>query len=231
MSNPRDNGRAAGGTACAWLGTAQELVTGGLDAARDAEFRAHLQAGCAECDTELELARTLQAEFDAARFVHDASLPEPPPALKQRVLDAVRAAADDGSPPKHDDALQTWRRWSAAEVTREDGLRTQRSDEGPWQSTSRPGVSVRQLSLDAAARQCTMLVRMEPGSSWPPHRHGGAEECFVVAGDLHVGDEVLTAGDFQRAEEGSVHGVQSTEGGCTLLIVSSLDDELLPVGE
>jgi hypothetical protein len=37
----------------------------------------------------------------------------------------------------------------------------------------------------------------------------------------------MRAGDFQRAEAGSVHPVQSTDGGCLLLITSSLDDELL----
>ena len=72
-----------------------------------------------------------------------------------------------------------------------------------------------------------MLVRMAPGASYLPHRHHDTEECFVLDGDLRLHDSVLHTGDYQRAEAGSVHGVQRTEGGCTLLIISSTQDELL----
>jgi anti-sigma factor ChrR (cupin superfamily) len=71
-----------------------------------------------------------------------------------------------------------------------------------------------------------MLVRMDPGSSYPGHLHAGVEECFVLEGELRVGEEVLRRGDYQRADEGSEHGIQWTEKGCLLLIVSSQDDEL-----
>ncbi len=71
-----------------------------------------------------------------------------------------------------------------------------------------------------------MMVRMEPGASYPAHRHGGAEECFVISGDLRTGAVHLRAGDWQRADAGSRHPVQSTDGGCVLLLVSSLDDTL-----
>ena len=74
----------------------------------------------------------------------------------------------------------------------------------------------------------TMLIRMAPGTAYPAHRHGGAEECYVLEGDLHVGDDiVMHAGDYQRAEAGSTHPVQSTRGGCLLLLTSSLRDELV----
>jgi len=72
-----------------------------------------------------------------------------------------------------------------------------------------------------------MMVRMAAGTSWPAHIHAGPEECYVLAGDLRVGELHMHAGDFQRAEAGSRHGVQSTEGGCTLLLVSSLHDTLV----
>ena len=73
----------------------------------------------------------------------------------------------------------------------------------------------------------TMLVRMEAGSSYPQHIHDGPEECYVLQGDLRVGDEVLGRGDYQRAAPGSRHGIQSTENGCLLFIVSSLTDEII----
>jgi anti-sigma factor ChrR (cupin superfamily) len=68
---------------------------------------------------------------------------------------------------------------------------------------------------------------MDRGTSYPPHRHADVEECYVLQGDLRVAGRVLRAGDYQRADRDSVHGVQSTENGCLLLIVSSTDDELL----
>ena len=83
------------------------------------------------------------------------------------------------------------------------------------------------LFVDRERDYVTMLVRMAPGTSYPCHRHGGAEECYVLQGDLHVAGQVLHSGDHQRADDASEHGVQSTEEGCLLLIVSSQHDELL----
>jgi hypothetical protein len=55
--------------------------------------------------------------------------------------------------------------------------------------------------------------------------HAAAEECFVVSGDLHVGDLVMGPGDYQMAPPGSEHGRQWTEGGCLLYISCALSDE------
>jgi anti-sigma factor ChrR (cupin superfamily) len=100
------------------------------------------------------------------------------------------------------------------------------ADDGGWEPTATPGVEARQLFLDTAARRVTMMVRMAAGSSYPAHRHGGAEECFVVSGDLRTGDVHMHAGDWQRADKGSRHPDQTTDGGCVLLLISSLDDTL-----
>ncbi|HVR73044.1 MAG TPA: cupin domain-containing protein [Planctomycetota bacterium] len=102
-----------------------------------------------------------------------------------------------------------------------------RAGEGDWEPTAAPGVSVKPLHVDSARRYVTMLVRMEPGSAYPDHLHAGAEECYVLQGDLRVGDETLRAGDYQHAPAGSEHEIQSTREGCLLLIVSSQDDKLV----
>jgi anti-sigma factor ChrR (cupin superfamily) len=72
-----------------------------------------------------------------------------------------------------------------------------------------------------------MMIRMEAGAKWVPHRHAGPEQCFVLEGDLFDGESTYYAGDFQCAAPGSVHEAQSTVNGCLLLIVSSLNDQLL----
>jgi anti-sigma factor ChrR (cupin superfamily) len=90
-----------------------------------------------------------------------------------------------------------------------------------------PGVRAKRLYVDPQHDTVTMLIRMDPGASYLPHRHAGPEQCFVLEGDLRDGELVVRAGDFQCAAEGTVHGSQQTESGCLLLIVSSLRDELL----
>jgi anti-sigma factor ChrR (cupin superfamily) len=57
--------------------------------------------------------------------------------------------------------------------------------------------------------------------------HGGPEECYVLEGDLRVDDKTMGQGDYQFAPEGCEHSVQSTEGGCLLLISSSLSDRTI----
>jgi anti-sigma factor ChrR (cupin superfamily) len=96
-----------------------------------------------------------------------------------------------------------------------------------WVEAGAPGVRVRPLFVDPIEKMVTMLVHMGPGSSYPPHHHSQAEECYVIAGDLQIGDRVLHAGDYQRAAAGSRHETQSTAAGCLLLIRSSREDEIL----
>lgn len=135
-------------------------------------------------------------------------------------LAAQRRANDD---------VQTWKTWDSVESSDigAPGLSLVAMEHGGFEPTAIPGITTRRLSVDREARRVSMLVRMEPNTAYPAHRHGGSEECYVVSGDLRVGDVRMRAGDFQRAEAGSVHPIQATDGGCLLLITSSLDDELI----
>lgn len=122
-------------------------------------------------------------------------------------------------------AVQVWKNWRAD--AHGDAL-TLAAQAGAFEATDLPGIHVRRLFVDEAADRITMLVRMEPGAAYPAHRHGGAEECYVLAGELEiVGREELAAGDYQRMEMGSLHPIQRTRGGCLLLITSSRHDELV----
>ena len=115
--------------------------------------------------------------------------------------------------------MQTWKAWkeSPAPDASEPAVdRFVRHDEGGFEATGAAGVSVRRLHLDPVRRTATMLVRMEPGSSYPSHRHGGLEECYVLSGDLRHDDRVMRGGDYEVVSEGSKHGRQWTEDGCLL---------------
>lgn len=190
-------------------------------------------------ETLAEVTRTSAEGGDALWRVAEAlpfalELQTPPPEVKTKILDAVRLHEQNAETGRvstnraatpHRPAVQLWKSWSSAPD--EKALTVLRSNDGMWEKTGVEGVEVKQLFVDQARDYVTMLVRMQPGSSYPSHRHGGFEECYVISGDLAVGDTLMTAGDYQRADGGSVHVVQSTRAGCVLFIVSSRHDELL----
>ncbi len=185
--------------------------------------RSHLEAGCDICAAA---ANRVETVFDELLLAAPAV--EPPARLRHRLLAGLEARdqTEEAPQPEHrpdDSPTQIWNRWIASEPK----FYTLPASEHGWQEIDVPGISVRQLHVDELRDQVTMLIRMAAGTSYPAHRHGGDEQCYVLAGDLRVEDEVLGAGDYQFAPEGSLHGVQRTDGGCTLLIVSSRNDQLL----
>jgi anti-sigma factor ChrR (cupin superfamily) len=72
-----------------------------------------------------------------------------------------------------------------------------------------------------------MILRMEAGSRYRSHRHTQVEELFLFSGDLHIEDQVMHAGDYCRADLGSVHDLSYSEGGCVFLLMASPDYQLL----
>ena len=185
------------------------------------------EAHAAVCDLCAEEARShLEALAILGEAAGDAMSTRamPPPSLRQRILEKVRSE-EDSARTAEAETVQVWKSWGA--IGESAGLSIRRAGEGHWEPTAARGVSVKPLHVDSARRYVTMLVRMEPGSAYPDHLHAGAEECYVLQGDLSVGDETLRAGDYQHAPAGSEHEIQSTREGCLLLIVSSQDDKLV----
>lgn len=198
--------------------------------------REHVANGCAIC---LAARARVEHVFDDLLLL---APPVPPsPSLRARVLaiargasradtrEATREAARDPAREATPDATpardpRVWNQWRADALPK---FTTLAAADGDWEPIDFPGIEVRRLFVDEAADSVTMLIRMAAGASYPAHRHAGHEQCLVLAGDLRIEDRVLHAGDFQLAPSGSLHGVQSTENGCTLLIVSSRRDELL----
>jgi len=72
-----------------------------------------------------------------------------------------------------------------------------------------------------------MLVRLAPGTEYPPHRHGGVEELHLLHGELMIGDRKLYPGDYHQAEAGSVDHRVWSETGCTCVLITSYNDALL----
>ncbi|MEK7727034.1 MAG: cupin domain-containing protein [candidate division KSB1 bacterium] len=102
-----------------------------------------------------------------------------------------------------------------------------RAEEGDWIDPGLKGVSYKNLFVDHATGYATLLVRMQPDSWFPSHRHGGYEECYVISGDVCSGELELQTGDYQRMTGGSLHQALYTKNGCLFLIVGSEETEIL----
>ncbi len=101
------------------------------------------------------------------------------------------------------------------EESPEEELLTVSGGAGDWLETS-PGNSIKILRTDDDSM--SMLVRLEPGTTFPKHFHPADEETYVVEGETWFGDIHLVAGDYHLAPKGTTHGEVRTETGCVLFI-------------
>ena len=90
-----------------------------------------------------------------------------------------------------------------------------------------PGISCKLLATDTERNRVSMLVRLDPGTEYPPHLHAGVEELHLLHGELMIGDRKLLPGDYNRAESGSVDRRVWSETGCTCVLLTSCDDVIL----
>jgi anti-sigma factor ChrR (cupin superfamily) len=98
--------------------------------------------------------------------------------------------------------------------------------EPAWKEVA-PGIWCKLLATDADRDRVTMLVRLAPGTDYPAHRHAGIEELHLLDGELRIDDRVLSAGDYYRAEPGSVDGRVWSDTGCTCVLITSFHDVIL----
>ena len=85
------------------------------------------------------------------------------------------------------------------------------ADTVPWRDTASPGVRWLLLASEdrpGVAKErlgATVLIQMDPGRGYPPHRHDDVEEVLVLAGGYRDERGEHRAGDYIRYEPGSVH--------------------------
>jgi len=157
-------------------------------------------ATCAECREELEALRPIVESLPA----WPVDVLRPSSSLWERL--AGRIAAEKGEAP----LSPSPERW----------------EEPEWKEAA-PGISVKLLATDTEMNRVSMLVRLAPGTDYPPHRHAGVEELHLLDGELMIDDRKLYPGDYNRAEPGSIDRRVWSETGCTCVLVTSCDDVIL----
>jgi len=160
---------------------------------------AHISA-CADCRQEMETLRPIIDSFVS----WPTDVLRPSTSLWERL--AQRIAAETGGPP----VLPAPVRWVEPE----------------WKEVA-PGIACKLLATDTARNRVSMLVRLAPGTHYPPHCHDGVEELHMLHGELIVDDKTFFPGDYRRAEAGSVDHRVWSETGCTCVLVTSFRDAIL----
>ena len=106
---------------------------------------------------------------------------------------------------------------------------TTRAGQMGWEALAQ-GVS-RCLLAPPQGAAAAYLVRMAAGAAAPAHRHGRAEECLLLEGEMYLDDILLFGGDFQLARAGGVHHEASSDLGLLLVVHGDLDLDVIATGE
>jgi anti-sigma factor ChrR (cupin superfamily) len=160
--------------------------------------KAHI-ASCPDCQHEVE---SLRPVID--RFVSwPIDILRPTTSLQTRL--ALRIAKETGRQPVPPPAQQ----WSEPE----------------WIQVA-PGIECKLLASDTERHRVSMLVRLAPGASYPPHTHEGVEELHLLYGELWIDERMLAPGDYNYGAPGDGDERVWSKTGCTCFLVTSTKDIL-----
>ena len=158
--------------------------------------------------TDLQLA--VRAALSGGRFVSNE-----PGAVEKTAVDAGPAIANETA---------TGAKIPGEVLLDRNGLFIGRSEEMQWRDIDGSGCEKKILFEDNREKSQTAIVRMQAGTHFPRHRHGGPEEVFLLEGDLVIEGHPMKPGDYCRAEGGTVHQESFTKSGCVFLLRSSRRD-------
>jgi anti-sigma factor ChrR (cupin superfamily) len=89
-----------------------------------------------------------------------------------------------------------------------------------------PGISCKLLATDTERDRVSMLVWLAPGAPYPPHRHAGVEELYLLHGELMIESRKLYPGAYTRAAPGTGDHFVWSETGCMCVLLTSARDVL-----
>jgi hypothetical protein len=163
-----------------------------------AVVEAHI-AACPDCQRELESLRPVVDRF--AFWPTDVL--RPATSLRARLVH--RIAEETGAPP----VVPPAPRWV----------------EPDWEQVA-PGIECKLLATDAERHRVSMLVRLAPGASYPPHTHAGVEELHLLDGELWIDERKMFPGDYNYGIPGAGDDRVWSETGCTCVLITSFRDVL-----
>jgi quercetin dioxygenase-like cupin family protein len=107
-----------------------------------------------------------------------------------------------------------------------------RTNNKDWEPLKESGVDtaglfVKSLRFDQQKqRSPAILLKFEPGASYPYHNHPSGEEIFVLKGSCRINEAMLKEGDYLYTPPGYKHSVKS-ENGCEMLLIIPAEVEIL----
>jgi anti-sigma factor ChrR (cupin superfamily) len=144
-------------------------------------------------------------EFDAIvslALASSAEGPAPGPDLRRNLMQRVAAAADP------------------------EGFSFHHASDDRWLPHPVPGIRMKVLALNKKSGYATLLLDVEPGTRFPAHHHGGAEECYVVSGSIFTCGRRLGPGDFVHADADTDHGELWTDEGAKVILIVPPEEHL-----
>lgn len=87
-----------------------------------------------------------------------------------------------------------------------------------WTPSQFEGIDMKVLYQDKAKGEMTVLLRWQPGSSLPFHKHPEIEQTYVIEGSFYDHDGICRAGEFVWRKPLSKHETHSDEG-CIILAI------------
>jgi anti-sigma factor ChrR (cupin superfamily) len=139
-------------------------------------------------------------------------------------LALAHAATEAGSAPSPDLKQRLMQR--VREATEPAGFAFAWRADDNWIPHAVPGIRMKVLALNKQRGYATLLLDVQPGTRFPPHHHGGAEECYVLSGSLFTCGRRLGPGDFVHADASTDHGELWTEEGCQVILVVPPEEHL-----
>lgn len=87
-----------------------------------------------------------------------------------------------------------------------------------WKPSQFEGIEIKALYENKEAGELTCLLRWQPGTTLPFHKHPEIEQSYVISGSFSDHDGIARAGEFVWRVPGSMHETHSAEG-CVILAV------------
>jgi quercetin dioxygenase-like cupin family protein len=107
-----------------------------------------------------------------------------------------------------------------------------RSNKKEWQPLIEKGIHYEGIFViplhydEVKERSTTILLKFEPGATYPYHNHPGGEEIFVLSGEAILENVTLAKGDYLYTPVNFKHSVTSKLG-CSMLFVVPEEVEIL----